>query len=503
MTLSVVVGSSGSGKTTFLNDVHKRHKCTYIRQYHLIRPYITVSKIPNFDPTVLPYWEIYEREGAADGIKVGGTMAGEFTAGLSGGQRKLLLFELIRQRTNNQSELLIVLDEPFAGVTDDFVPFIVDRLNEMRKTHNILLVTNDHVQTLTMMSDNTITVSAIDRAKVKVNSREQVDRELTIVALAVGDEYVYEPSNADVKFFLDSEVYSNQALVGIAVFTIFSYSLFLATFWDSDENNAALVVIAGSIVAYFCVNPYLLSLVDWRNAMSEEAEALLHSSKGLNKILKSLVTLALIFVISLLEWGCINACSSGLEDVELWLGLLFDSASMTFPMMCLGIFSKMPFQAVQILGSLPFLLMIFLSTTFSPGAGVPVIKELRYLFARFYLWCTLPGVMDDMEGCPAEDINLLYLILSAFVGVLVFLVAKGFQACQKGAEKNKDADKRKQIMEMEEAQLLQAELYGEKALRRLQHQNSSHSLKNTATKLESSNASNDDPAEDTEDVIEA
>jgi hypothetical protein len=57
----------------------------------LIRPYIAVSKIPNFDPTALPYWEIYEREGVADGIKVGGTMAGEFTAGLSGEQRKLLL----------------------------------------------------------------------------------------------------------------------------------------------------------------------------------------------------------------------------------------------------------------------------------------------------------------------------------------------------------------------------------------------------------------------------
>jgi hypothetical protein len=50
---------------------------------------------------------------------------------------------------------------------------------------------------------------------------------------------------------------------------------------------------------------------------------------------------------------------------------------------------------------------------------------------------------------------------------------------QKDAEKNKDADKRKQIMETEEAQLLQVELYGEKALRRLQHQNSSSSLKKT------------------------
>jgi ABC-type lipoprotein export system ATPase subunit len=139
MTLTVCVGASGSGKTTFLNDVHKSHKCTYIRQYHNLRPYIKVSSIPAFDPTQLPYWDIYINEKKDKSILVGGTIAGQFMAGLSGGQRKLLLFELIFQRTALQDNLLIVLDEPFAGVTDDFVPFIVKRLNEMRQKHNILL----------------------------------------------------------------------------------------------------------------------------------------------------------------------------------------------------------------------------------------------------------------------------------------------------------------------------------------------------------------------------
>jgi hypothetical protein len=68
-----------TGKTTFLNDTTKSHKCTYIRQYHSIRPYVTVSKIPNFDPSKLPFWDIYEKEGKAESIQVGGTMAGEFT----------------------------------------------------------------------------------------------------------------------------------------------------------------------------------------------------------------------------------------------------------------------------------------------------------------------------------------------------------------------------------------------------------------------------------------
>jgi hypothetical protein len=77
----------------------------------------------------------------------------------------------------------------------------------------------------------------------------------------------------------------------------------------------------------------------------------------------------------------------------------------------------------------------------------------------------------------------------------VFLVAMGFQSLQKDAEKNKDADKMKQIMETEEAQLLQVELYGEKALLRLQHQNSSSSVKKTMH-----SSSSDDLAED--DVVE-
>jgi hypothetical protein len=210
------------GKTTFLNDTAKSHKCTYIRQYHNLRPYITVSKIPNFDPTRLPFWDTYVAEGTADTIKVGGTMAGEFTgkprqrwplsrehtcldarpnssarlytAGLSGGQRKLLLFELICQRTVNQSNLLLVFDEPFAGVTDDFVPFIVERLNELRQQHNIVLVTNDHIDTLKNMADNTIVVSAIDRSTVQVNGLTKVSREKVILALSVGDGFVHKGS---------------------------------------------------------------------------------------------------------------------------------------------------------------------------------------------------------------------------------------------------------------------------------------------------------------------
>merc|ERR1719491_2620785 len=82
-------------------------------------------------------------------------------------------------------------------------------------------------------------------------------------------------------------------------------------------------------------------------------------------------------------------------------------------MVLFGLYSDLPDALVQIVGAMPFLFMIFFSTTFSPGAGVRGIKELRYLFSRYYLWCMLPGdISTKMEGCP-ESNTLLYLILSS------------------------------------------------------------------------------------------
>ena len=216
-------GSSGSGKTTFLNHVHGLHKCTYVRQYHTLRPYIPVRKIPDFDPTQLPYWNLYSQKKLEDAggaknasynpdVKIGGTMAGEFVSGLSGGQRKMMAFELVRQRTSSQSDLLIVLDEPFAGVTDDFVPFITARLEEMARKHNLVLVTNDHVGVLTEMADSTITVSAIDRSKVLVEGKSH-EQELVLHALAKGEAYEHNIGSRDLWFFVKTElITSPQAL---------------------------------------------------------------------------------------------------------------------------------------------------------------------------------------------------------------------------------------------------------------------------------------------------
>lgn len=472
MTLTVVVGSSGSGKTTFLEDVHKINNSVYIRQYHTLRPYIPVRKIPSFDPSKLPFWKLYSDKvlDATDGaknasynpnIKIGGTMAGEFHAGLSGGQRKMMLFELVDQRIAASSDLLVCLDEPFAGVTDDFVPFIVERLNEMRKSHNILLVTNDHVRTLTKMADSTITVSAIDRSKISVNG-ETYDRDIALHAVSSGKRYSHTARHEDLWFFFDTEVLSNPQIGAVVGFTIFTMLLTLLTFWDSKPGSEALVIVALGIVAFFAIQPYLISLPDWRNTMIEEAEALMHSSVQTNLALKSALVLAFIVGISGASFGMLNACIHTLSDAKYWVFMLMDSASLTLPFICFGLYSKLPLQVVQIVASLPFLLMIFFSTTFSPGAGVAGVKALRFLFARFYFWCALPLPPGYMEGCPSDEALIPYAVLTGCLGMLLFLAYQLIK-CTLGTRRKTAAAKGKRAYAAgtSEFQQLQKELYGE------------------------------------------
>ena len=353
----------------------------------------------------LPYWDIYIKEKKAKSIIVGGTIAGQFMpgkkckkwtqkdtiersqfqinvkycasnllppnpdsqfaryfilAGLSGGQRKLLLFELICQRTAVQDNLLIVLDEPFAGVTDDFVPFIVKRLNEMRKNdNNILLVTNDHVETLKKMADNTVTVSAIDRSKVKINGKEGVDRALALLAMSIGDDYKQSTNNNDLAFFRTVEFSKNGGIPNVVAFAVFAYGLFLLMYWDSKPGNESFVLVAASLVTYFTANPYYLQLCDWRICMVEEAEALLHSSKSTNKVLKTLLTLFFLFVITCTQFACLEAVIGTLSTAEFFFGILFDNLSLLVFIICLGLYTDLSDQAVQIFGAMPFMFMIF------------------------------------------------------------------------------------------------------------------------------------------------
>jgi hypothetical protein len=86
--------------------------------------------------------------------------------------------------------------------------------------------------------------------------------------------------------------------------------------------------------------------------MAEDAETLLHSNKGINKLLKNLVRMLLVSIISWLEYGLVNV-----ESNIGWPCSLIPQARL--PFLCFVFRSK---QAGGILSSRQFLFMIFFST---------------------------------------------------------------------------------------------------------------------------------------------
>lgn len=199
--------------------------------------------------------------------------------------------------------------------------------------------------------------------------------------------------------------------------------------------------------------------------MLEEAEALLHSSKTANKNLKTCLTLFMLVVICTIQFACLDAVIGTLTTVQFFIGILFDNLSLLIGMILFGLYSNLPDQAVQILGALPFLFMIFFSTTFSPGSGVKYVKELRYLFSRYYLWCMLPQDLG-MEGCP-ESNTLLYLILSSLLVPFLYILCKAGIRFHQKSHKGKKKSSRRESMKTIEFAELQLELFGEKAVNNL------------------------------------
>ena len=89
-----------------------------------------------------------------------------------------------------------------------------------------------------------------------------MDCNQAILGLAIDDKFHFDKSNDDLRFFLDVEVIHSGNLLQIFVFAAFTLSLNMETFWNSKPEAAPLVLIASGIIAFFNVNPYLLSFVE-------------------------------------------------------------------------------------------------------------------------------------------------------------------------------------------------------------------------------------------------
>ena len=77
----------------------------------------------------------------------------------------------------------------------------------------------------------------------------------------------------------------------------------------------------------------------------------------------------------------------------------------------------------------------------------------------YVIYIHSPGVEDEMENCPSEELNMLYLILSGVMVAILFLGLKTFFYLKSKLQKKQDNTRMKDVEASEEFKSLQEMLY--------------------------------------------
>jgi hypothetical protein len=217
------------------------------------------------------------------------------------------------------------------------------------------------------------------------------------------------------------------------------------------------------MIVLFCFKPFLITFVDWRNLVEEETQALLHSSKNVMKALKGAMAMIMILIGTLTQWAVLNVVSDSFTAFDLCLSMLLDTLSIVVPFIFFGLYTSLPLLEVDMVASIPFVLMVLFSTTFSPGSGTDALKWMRYLFPRFYFWCKLDGVGPLMEGCPASyNLNMGAMFLAAIFFPCLCVVYSLVRIRAKKRKRSVDDSRRKVVLAGENFGDLWKALYGDK-----------------------------------------
>ena len=81
---------------------------------------------------------------------------------------------------------------------------------------------------------------------------------------------------------------------------------------------------------------------------------------------------------------------------------------------------------------------------------------------RFYFWCIVPDVQDDMEGCPDEGVDIwVYMFLSGIMGLVLFVLAKIIVDLKKKSNMKKKLEIAKGMNDTNEYRELERELFGD------------------------------------------
>jgi hypothetical protein len=71
----------------------------------------------------------------------------------------------------------------------------------------------------------------------------------------------------------------------------------------------------------------------------------------------------------------------------------------------------------------------------------------------------IPDVKDQMENCPSSDVNVVYMTLSALIGLFMFLIYQVVKAAMAASHTKKTITKQKSLKDAEFRDL-QLELFG-------------------------------------------
>jgi hypothetical protein len=94
----------------------------------------------------------------------------------------------------------------------------------------------------------------------------------------------------------------------------------------------------------------------------------------------------------------------------------------------------------------------------------------------------VPDVQDQMEGCPADEgLNMLYLALTGLLGVFLISLVMGTSAFFRKLNKAKESEKLAALKEDENFVVLQNEMYGDKSLHFILHNDSNGTQADSVT----------------------
>jgi len=301
--------------------------------------------------------------------RIGGTIIdGLVVKGLSGGQRKLFISShLDLVVTKSSAPLMIVADEPFAGVTSNYVYFMTDMIQKWKmKGHTVLVIDNDHHEHTTTMGWTPIKID--QRRVVSVNGQPvnidvpMVKRQRTPLTRNV--------SHA-VSLYVKHDVLNAQNMSNTRTFQGVVVSLLSVPFVYEPQLDvgASLQGFAFVLILINTAFQFVPGQIAQFHRMTSESDIGLLTARGptiffviLHDIVASSLGIVIIFAI--------HSTSFSIQRYTIWqllvgtcmINVQFIIASSVGPLLGLSLPTCQLFQLVELL------LFMFVGGTFSSGS---------------------------------------------------------------------------------------------------------------------------------------